>query len=117
MLEIKNSAANHLGMPLPRGRMRFYRQDEDGRMQFVGENFIDHTPKDEMLRLYNGNAFDVVGERRRVDYRIDTSHNFAESFEIKLRNHKQEPVDGRIWCFVVALYLKEACADEDRRNC
>jgi len=97
MLEIKNSAANHLGMPLPRGRMRFYRRDEDGRLQFLGENFIDHTPKDEMLRLYTGNAFDVVGERRRVEYRIDTSHNTAdESFEIKVRNHKKEAVDVRV---------------------
>jgi len=97
MLEIKNSVANHLGMPLPRGRMRFYRRDEDGRMQFVGENFIDHTPTDETLRLYTGNAFDVVGERRRVEYRIDTSHNTAdESFEIRLRNHKNEPLEVRV---------------------
>jgi len=97
MLEIKNSTANHLGMPLPHGRMRFYRRDEDGRMQFVGENFIDHTPTDETLRLYTGNAFDIVGERRRIEYKLDSSHNFAdESFEIKLRNHKNEPVDVRV---------------------
>jgi hypothetical protein len=76
--------------------MRFYRRDEDGRLQFTGENLIDHTPTDETIRLYTGNAFDLVGERRRVDYRIESSKQMIdESFEIKLRNHKKEPVTVR----------------------
>jgi hypothetical protein len=96
MQELKNSAANHLGMALPRGRMRFYRRDEDGRLQFTGENLIDHTPTDETIRLYTGNAFDVVGERRRLDYRVDNARKtIDESFEIKLRNHKKEAVSVR----------------------
>ncbi len=96
MQELKNSTANHLGMALPRGRMRFYRRDEDGRLQFTGENMIDHTPADETIRVYTGNAFDLVGERRRVNYQVDSAHNaIDESFEIKLRNHKKEAVEVR----------------------
>jgi len=95
--EFKNSEANHLGMPLPKGRVRFYKQNDDGQPEFTGENVIDHTPKDEMLRIFTGNAFDLVGERRRTDWKIDTRYRYAdESFEIKLRNHKKEPVEIRV---------------------
>ncbi len=97
MREFKNSQANHLGMPLPKGRVRFYKQDDDKQLEFTGENVIDHTPKDETLRIYTGNAFDLVGERRRTDYKIDTSKNWIdESFEITLRNHKKEAVEIRV---------------------
>ena len=97
MQEFKNSAANHMGIALPRGRMRFYRRDEDGRLQFTGENYIDHTPKDETIRLYTGNSFDLVGERKRIDYHIDNNrHTFDESFEVKVRNHKKERVEVRV---------------------
>lgn len=97
MQEIKNSKENNLGMPLPTGRVRFYRRDDDGRLEFTGENNIDHTPADEMLRLYTGNAFDVVGERRQTHFRVNTSENWAdEAFEIKLRNHKKEAVTVRV---------------------
>ncbi len=96
MQEFKNSAANHLGIALPKGRMRFYRRDEDGRLQFTGENMIDHTPTDETIRLYTGNAFDIVGERKRTNYHVDTAHNWCdESFEIHLRNHKKQAVTVR----------------------
>ena len=91
MREFKNSKENNLGMPLPRGLVRFYRRDDDGQLEFTGENFIDHTPRDETVRVYTGNAFDLIGERRRVDYQIDTSRNWLdESFEIKVRNHKEK---------------------------
>jgi len=97
MQQFKNSKSNHLGMPLPKGRLRFYRQDDDGQMEFTGENVIDHTPTDETIRVYTGNAFDIVGERRRTDYHIDVARQFAdESFEIKMRNHKKETVDVRV---------------------
>jgi hypothetical protein len=97
MQEFKNSAANHMGIALPRGRMRFYRRDEDGRLQFTGENYIDHTPKDETIRLYTGNSFDLVGERKRTDYRVDTNRRtFDESFEISVRNHKKERAEVRV---------------------
>jgi hypothetical protein len=91
MREIKNSKENHLGIPLPKGRMRFYRQGDDGQLEFVGENNIDHTPKDETVRVYTGDAFDLVGERRRINFQIDTARNWLdESFEIKLRNRKEK---------------------------
>ena len=60
MQEFKNSKDNSLGIPLPRGRVRFYRRDDDGQLQFTGENTIDHTPNDETIRLYTGNTFDVA---------------------------------------------------------
>jgi hypothetical protein len=96
MREFMNSEANHLGMPLPAGRVRFYRQDADGQLEFTGENDIKHTPRDETIRVYTGDAFDIKGERRRTDYRIDASRRILdESFEIKLRNHKKEAAEVR----------------------
>jgi hypothetical protein len=96
--EFKNAEANKLGMPLPKGRVRFYTQDAtDNSMQFVGENELDHTPKDELIRLYVGNSFDLVGERRRIDFKMDEGNNRAEeSFEIKVRNRKKEPAEIRV---------------------
>ncbi len=91
--ELVNSQGNHLGMALPRGRLRFYRRDTDGHLEFTGESTIDHTPRDETLRVYTGNAFDLVGQRKRTDFRVDGAQRTAdESFEIRLRNHKKEPV-------------------------
>ena len=97
MQEFKNSAANHLGMPLPKGRVRFYRRDDDGQLEFTGENDIEHTPKDETLRLYTGSAFDLTGERSRTEFRADFNGRWIdESFEMKVRNHKTTPVEVRI---------------------
>ncbi|HTF25224.1 MAG TPA: hypothetical protein VK937_15125 [Candidatus Limnocylindria bacterium] len=97
MQEFKNSIENHLGMPLPKGRVRFYRRDDDGQLEFTGENDIDHTPKDETIRLYTGNAFDMTGERTRTEYRADFNARWIdESFEIKIRNHKTTPAEIRI---------------------
>ncbi|MHC4443235.1 MAG: DUF4139 domain-containing protein [Planctomycetota bacterium] len=97
MREFKNSAKNNLGIPLPRGRLRFYRQDDDGQMEFTGENVIDHTPKDETIKVYTGNAFDIVGERKRTNYETKRDRRYInESFEITVRNHKKEAVEVRI---------------------
>jgi hypothetical protein len=97
MQEFKNSEANHLGVPLPKGRLRFYRRDTDGHLEFVGENTIDHTPKDETVRIYTGNAFDIVGERKRTNFHIESSQHWAdESFEIRVRNHKKEAASVRV---------------------
>jgi hypothetical protein len=91
MREILNSEKNNIGFPLPKGLMRFYKEDEDGQLEFTGENTIDHTPKDETVRVYTGNAFDLVGERKRIDYQIDTGRRqLDESFEIKVRNRKEK---------------------------
>lgn len=98
MREFRNSEDNRLGLPLPKGRMRFYRRDEaDGRIEFTGENELDHTAKNEWLRIYTGDAFDVVGERVRTDFQGNNRQDFAEeAFEIKLRNRKAEPVTVRV---------------------
>jgi hypothetical protein len=93
MQQFVNSAKNGLGIPLPKGKLRFYRKDSDGNLEFTGESIIDHTPKDETIRVYTGNSFDLTGERKRTNYQIDTSKDWLdESFEIRLRNHKKEPV-------------------------
>ena len=97
MEEFKNSELNHLGIALPKGKLRFYRRDTDGRLEFVGENVIDHTPKDETIRIFTGNSFDVVGERKRTNYHVDSAqHWMDESFEIRVRNHKKEAVTVRV---------------------
>jgi hypothetical protein len=99
MREFVNSTANHLGMPLPAGRIRFYRQDQDGQVEFTGENQIQHTPKDETVRIYTGNAFDITGERRQTKFVSNMRQpggSLDESFEIKLRNHKTEAATVRV---------------------
>jgi hypothetical protein len=97
MEEFKNAEANHLGIALPKGKLRFYRRDTDGHLEFVGENVIDHTPKDETIRIFTGNSFDVTGERKRTNIRVDSARNWLdESFEIRVRNHKKEAVTVRV---------------------
>jgi hypothetical protein len=97
MLEFENSEKAGLGIPLPKGVVKLYRRDVDGRNEFIGEDRIDHTPKDETVRLYTGNSFDISGERRQTNFRIDTNNRWAdESFEIKVRNHKEEAVEIRV---------------------
>ncbi len=96
--EFKNAETNQLGLALPKGKLRFYRRDTDGQLQFVGENEIDHTPRNEIIRVTTGNAFDLVGERRQTNFRVDTADKWVdETFEIKLRNRKKEtPVEIRV---------------------
>ena len=116
MREFMNSTTNHLGLPLPKGRIRFYRRNTDGQMEFTGENTIKHTPRNELVRLYTGNAFDLVGERKQTSFKANGLFTapivgpdgnvlppspqsepwIDESFEIKLRNHKQYPVEIRV---------------------
>jgi len=98
MREFENKEGNGLGQPLPKGRVRFYRRDDaDGRLEFTGENTIDHTAKNEKVRIYTGDAFDLVGERKRTDYQLTNRQDQAEeAFEIKVRNRKSEPVEVRV---------------------
>jgi hypothetical protein len=91
-LKFRNSQANSLGMPLPAGTMRVYQGDSKGRLQFIGEDHIDHTPKDERINLHIGNAFDIVAERKQTDYQKIDRRTSEMAFEITLRNHKSEPV-------------------------
>ena len=94
-LEFENREAAGLGIPLPAGRMRVSQlNDADDSLEFIGEDVIDHTPKDETVRVTLGSAFDVVGERRQVAFNIDTSaERMDETIEVKVRNHKTEPVE------------------------
>ncbi|MBK7404245.1 MAG: DUF4139 domain-containing protein [Phycisphaerales bacterium] len=94
-LKFKNSKEHGLGMPMPKGRIRVNQVDaDDGSMEFIGEDVIDHTPKDETVLINMGEAFDVVGERRQVDFRVDLEKDWLdETIEIKVRNHKAEPVN------------------------
>ena len=94
--EFMNSEANKLGIPLPRGKIRFYRADGPN-LEFTGENLIGHTPKDELVKVYTGEALDLVGERKRTDFKVDHANNWAsETFEIVLRNRKEEAVNIRV---------------------
>ncbi len=93
-----NAETNQLGIALPAGKLRFYRRDSDGQLQFVGENTIDHTPRNETIRVTTGNSFDLVGERKQTNFRVDTGDKWIdETFEIKLRNRKKDtPVEIRV---------------------
>lgn len=91
--QIKNTEANHLGIPLPAGRIRLYRRDTDGQMEFVGESTIHHTPENDTIRITTGSAFDVKGSRRQTDFHINqNAHDLDESFEIVVTNQKAQPV-------------------------
>jgi hypothetical protein len=92
-LDIQNSERNRMGMPLPKGTVRVYKADKSGAQQFIGEDRIDHTPRDERVRVRLGDAFDVVADRRQMEYRVITSCVSESSWDITLRNHKDERVD------------------------
>jgi hypothetical protein len=95
--EFINSKKNHLGMPLPAGVMRFYRRDADGQMEFVGENSINHTPEDEKVRLSTGSSFDVTGERKRTNFKVDSrSRTIDEAYSITIKNAKDKPVNVEV---------------------
>ena len=97
-LEFRNDKASGLGVPLPAGRIRVSRLDAaDGSLEFIGEDAIGHTPRDERVRVKLGSAFDVVGERKQVDFRIDSRARFIEEeIEVELRNHKDEEVEVQV---------------------
>jgi hypothetical protein len=90
-LELKNSKEHRLGLPLPRGKVRVYKADSGGSQQFIGEDWIDHTPKDERVKIKLGEAFDVVGERTQKEWRKIASGLWEVEWEIALRNHKSLP--------------------------
>jgi hypothetical protein len=97
MLEFENDEEQGLGVPLPRGTVRVFKKDVDGSTLLVGEDSIDHTPKDENVRLYVGDAFDIVGERVQTDFRVEYDEDWMEeSFEIKVRNHKDADIEVRV---------------------
>lgn len=94
----RNDERAGLGIPLPKGKVRVYKKDEDGKEQFIGEDRIDHTPKDEEIRLYLGNAFDIIGERAQIDFKtLASGRVIEETIRIKVRNHKSEMVEVLIY--------------------
>jgi hypothetical protein len=92
-LDFENSEENGLGMPLPRGVVRVYKRDGEGAQQFIGEDLIDHTPRDEELRIQMGEAFDVVGDRVQTDFDVISACVSESQWRIDLRNHKDEDVE------------------------
>jgi hypothetical protein len=95
-LDFENTSGNNLGVPLPRGIVRVYKADPSGAQQFIGEDQIDHTPRDETVRIKMGEAFDVVGDRRQMDYDVISSCVSESTWEITLRNHKDDAVDVQV---------------------
>ena len=95
-LDFQNTAANNLGVPLPQGIVRVYKADPSGSQQFIGEDRIDHTPRGERVRIKMGEAFDVVGDRRQMDYDIISRCVSESAWEITLRNHKDEAVEVEV---------------------
>jgi hypothetical protein len=92
-LDFQNTERNHLGMALPKGIVRVYKADGSGAQQFIGEDRIDHTPKDERIRIHMGEAFDVVGDRRQMEYKVISGCVSESEWQVTLRNHKNERVD------------------------
>lgn len=90
-LDFENRERNHLGTPLPKGTVRVYKSDKAGQKQFIGEDAIDHTPRDEKVRIKLGEAFDVVADRRETSWQALSSCASESEWEIKLRNHKDSP--------------------------
>jgi hypothetical protein len=94
--QFTNEAKAGLGMPMPAGVVRVYQADSRGGTQFVGEDRIDHTPKDETLNLKIGTAFDVVAERKQTDFDRISTNVYEMEFEVALRNHKTQPVTVQV---------------------
>src|SRR5260221_667345 len=94
--KFKNEEKSGLGIPLPAGNVRVYQKDSKGGLLFIGEDHIDHTPKDEFITVKIGNAFDVVSERKQTDYKSIASHVWEMEFEITLRNHKDTPITVQV---------------------
>jgi hypothetical protein len=95
-LEIRNKKENNLGMPFPKGIIRVYKEDQDKSLQFVGEDSIDHTPKDEKIRIKMGNAFDIAATRKQTVWEKISKDTYEIAFEISLRNHKTEGVTIKV---------------------
>ncbi len=95
-IEITNNKDNGLGIPLPKGTIRVYKKDKDRSLQFIGEDTIDHTPKDEKFRIKLGDAFDVVAGRKTLDWKKLGADTYEATYEISLRNHKEKDVTVRV---------------------
>ncbi len=95
LVSFKNKKSNNLGMPLPKGRIRVNLKDSSGSLQFVGEDKIDHTPENEVIELYLGDAFDIVGNKKRTSYEQNHSY-YQETYQVSVRNHKAIPITAHV---------------------
>jgi hypothetical protein len=96
-LDLQNTEQNGLGMPIPKGTIRVYKADKSGSKQFVGEDSVDHTPRDEKIRVKLGEAFDVVGERKQIRWSALGTCVSESEWEISIRNRKDEAVEVDSW--------------------
>jgi hypothetical protein len=96
-LQFMNSEDNGLGIPIPAGLLRVYKEDSSGSLQFIGEDRVDHTPKDEEIEVLLGEAFDIVGERIVMDRRQIRNDMWEYDVEVTIRNHKGESVVITYW--------------------
>ena len=96
-LDIQNTEANHMGMPLPKGTVRVYKADKAGAKQFIGEDAIDHTPRDEKVRIKMGEAFDVVGDRKQMEWKALGTCVSESAWQIDLRNHKDTATEVEVY--------------------
>jgi len=96
-LDFENKESNHMGMALPKGTVRVYKADSSGSRQFIGEDAIDHTPRDEKVRVKMGEAFDVVGDRKQMNWKELGACVSESDWEINLRNHKDTAVDVEVY--------------------
>jgi hypothetical protein len=94
--KFKNEEKAGLGVPLPAGNVRVYQKDSKGGVLFIGEDHIEHTPKDEFITIKIGNAFDVVAERKQTDFKKIADRVYEMAFEITLRNHKDAPITVQV---------------------
>ena len=106
LVEYENRKDRNMGFSLPAGKVRVYKRDDDGSLEFIGEDKIDHTPRDEKVTLYIGDAFDIVGERKQTNWR-KVGRTVIESFSIEVKNHKKEEVTVRI--------LEKMCRSQEWR--
>ena len=95
-IELENREKNHLGLALPKGVVRVYKMDGDKSLQFIGEDSIDHTPKDEKVRIKMGEAFDILADKKQTDWKTRASDSYEAAYEIIIRNHKKEAIVVRV---------------------
>jgi hypothetical protein len=94
--KFKNEEKAALGMPLPAGNVRVYQKDSKGGVLFIGEDHIDHTPKDETITVHIGNAFDIIAEHKQTDFKKIAPNVYEMEFEVTLRNHKDTPITVQV---------------------
>ena len=95
-IEFENAEAAGLGLPLPAGKVRVFKKDSKDDLQFIGEDRIKHTPKNEKVTLFIGNAFDITAKREKTKYEVLSDRTREESYEVVIKNHKDEDIEVKV---------------------